>query len=52
MARFSKKNVFEAALDSKQHLPRKGRSHKTTSNDKFERRHSWGYTKRRTLIAE
>jgi hypothetical protein len=53
MARFSKKNVLDIEIDSKQHrMQRKIRGHKLSSSDKFEKRHSWGYAKRRALLTE
>lgn len=56
MARFSKKNLFETETleteDKQYRMQRKHRGHKTSTHDKFERRHSWGYAKRRALLAE
>jgi hypothetical protein len=54
MIHYTKKNRFETSEEARQpRFQRKFRSHKLTrGGDKFERRHSWGYAKRRALLAE
>lgn len=55
MTRYLKKSQFDNFAEVKpQRLQRKIRGYKVYSggNDKFERRHSWGYAKRRALLAE
>jgi len=53
MANFSKKNLFETGAEGKQHrMQRKMRGYKNSISDKFERRHSWSYAKRRASMAE
>lgn len=55
MTRFAKKNQVDSFGDLKQlRFHRKIRGHKfaAAGDDKFEKRHSWGYAKRRTLPME
>jgi hypothetical protein len=55
MTRYVKKNQFDNFGEIKQQrFPRKIRGHKfgTSSADKLERRHGWGYAKRRALLTE
>ena len=54
MTRYAKKNQFDAFAEVKQQrLQRKFRGYRlATNSDKFERRHGWGYAKRRALLTE
>ena len=55
MIHYTKKNRFETSEEARQpRFQRKFRGHKLSNggNDKFERRHSWGYAKRRALLTE
>jgi hypothetical protein len=55
MTRYAKKNQLDGFADAKhQRFHRKARGHKFAidNGDKFEKRHSWGYAKRRTLVTE
>jgi hypothetical protein len=54
MTRYAKRNQVDNFTEVKLHrLHRKGRGYKIAgSSDKFERRHGWGYAKRRALLTE
>lgn len=55
MTRYARKNQFENVGEVKHHrFQRKIRGYKIAGNsgDKFERRHGWGYAKRRALLTE
>lgn len=55
MTHYAKKNQVDGFGEMKQQrFHRKIRGHKfaTASGDKFEKRHSWGYSKRRALTTE
>ena len=52
MKRYSKKIILDTIANGRQRLRRKGRTRKFfgSASDKLERRHGWGYLKRRALL--